>query len=262
MDDEAKDELARRVATRLAALVALVDELLAEVFDNPRYDLEGDEAQSFFVAAYGRAYRCMIAIRNLAAWPTCDADHAFVLTRSLVSLVARSVWLVAPDDTTERADRFRRWQLDSAIERRTMLRDWNRLGIDFAPEALEQIEEFVERAKAEGVQPMPPVQQLLQHLKIEQLYGRAYRPASDVAHFSLGSAVHGFTEAITLGDVENREVGFRQLRPDHAEEALALATIAYGEFLQRAEPMFGHGIAARTAVALNAWMERYVIDES
>lgn len=257
--DLTPEEIAKLAMTRITALTALVDRVLAEVFDATEYTIEDDEAQSFFVAAYARAFRCMLAIRNLAAWPTCDADHALVLTRALVALVARAVWLIDPDDPAERARRFRCWQLSSAIERRTMLRDFDRLGLDFAPSQLEQLDDWIENAQAAGVERLPPDQQLLQQLDLEAFYVRAYRPASDVAHFSLASAAQGFTSGeITLGIVEDREVGFRHKRLDDAEEALVLAMITYGELLQRSEPLFGHGIGNRAGELLRAWMRDYM----
>lgn len=80
---------------RLGTLVAVVDEVLEAVLQRAAaQELDiSDEARAFLAMAYGRAFRCMVAIRNLAAWPTCDADHAFVLLRALVSMVARSLWI-------------------------------------------------------------------------------------------------------------------------------------------------------------------------
>ncbi len=71
-------------------------EILDAVRSTPRQPAIQDEAQSFLVSAYGCTYRCFSAIRELAARPRCDADDALVLTRSLVSIVAVSLWSCSP----------------------------------------------------------------------------------------------------------------------------------------------------------------------
>ena len=257
LSPEEKSALLELATGRLATLVAVVDEVLEAARQSPDAELDiTDEARSFLLVAYGRAYRCLVAIRNLAAWPTCDADHAFVLLRSLITLVARSLWIAEPDDAVERESRFNRWGLSSAIERKKMLEDSARLGFGVGPGAIEQVLAAIERSEAEGIAPMPPDEQLLYQLGLAPFYPRAFRVASDVSHFSLGSAMHGFTEAITLNSPQERSVGLRQLRPDHAEEALALAFIVYGEFLQRSEAVIGHGLAPRAAALMAEWMRR------
>lgn len=160
---------------RLDALVAVVDEVLEAVENALTGELEiADNAESFLLVAYSRAWRCVRATRALAAWPTCDADNAFVLTRALLSMVARSLSIVAPEDLAERASRFHQWQFSSALERKKLLKDWARLGFDPTPEAIEQVEGAIARMRADGIRELPPEQQLLAQLGLEPFYARAY----------------------------------------------------------------------------------------
>ena len=72
-------------------------------------------------------------------------------------------------------------------------------------------------------------------------YARVYRVASDVVHYSIGSALGGFIEYPRLLEGGG---GVTLKKPDaeRAEEALGLAAITYGEFLARCEPVIRHGV--------------------
>jgi hypothetical protein len=55
-----------------------------------------------------------------------------------------------------------------------------------------------------------------------------------------GSALDGFAER--PGELGGGRVELRLVDADRAEEALQLALITYGEFLERTEPLIGHGV--------------------
>src|SRR3954453_19349005 len=82
----------------LLRLCAAVDVILAAVEQSaiassgpaPR-----DVNDTFLGAAYGRAYRCLRSIRELA--DRGEADDALVLTRTLLSIVARALYVVQPE---------------------------------------------------------------------------------------------------------------------------------------------------------------------
>src|SRR4051812_630443 len=67
-----------------------------------------DLNDTFLGAAYGRAYRCVRSIRQLAE--RGEADDATILTRALLSVIARSLYIVEPEDAVERDRRFAAWR--------------------------------------------------------------------------------------------------------------------------------------------------------
>jgi hypothetical protein len=88
-----------RICVAVATILAAVERAPTE-----RREVERDANDAFLRAAYGRAYRCVRSIHGLAC--RGEADDALILTRALLSIVARSLYLVAPDDPSERARRF------------------------------------------------------------------------------------------------------------------------------------------------------------
>lgn len=241
----------------LDAIVTAVDAILAAVETSLSTPAVEDEAQSFLVSAYGRAYRCMRAIRELAAPPRADADHALVLTRSLVSTIARSLWLAAPEHGADRAYRFLQWQYRYALDERFTLVDLCRQGFEPEPEILGKVRAAVRRMKEAGIEPMPGDRQLLKVLGLAPLYARVHRLGSDITHFSLGSAVDGFLDPVTPGMLEGRSVALQHPQPDRAAYALALAAISYGAFLEKSEPLIGHGVTELARQLVEDWVLEY-----
>jgi hypothetical protein len=104
------------------------------------------------------------------------------------------------------------------------------------------------------VPPLPSDRELLDTLGLGTFYARVYKLASEVVHYSIGSAldgflVEGFPDRLT-GSGGRVALDIRD--DDRAEEALALAAIIYGEFLERCEALIPHGVTAavrREAVA-------------
>jgi hypothetical protein len=197
-----------------------------------------DLNDSFLGAAYGRAYRAMRSIRELAG--RGEADDALILTRSLLSIAARSLYVVQPEETAERERRAAAW-------RRTWAEDAARALDDLAASGFEPVDDrdritgIAEAEKGRGVPRLPPDRQILEALGLAVYYARVYRLASDVVHYSIGSALDGFLE------YPDRVVGGGRVLLKHpdaerAEEALALAMITYGEFLERCEPVIRHGV--------------------
>jgi hypothetical protein len=70
------------------------------------------------VEAFGRAYRCLRSVRELAE--RREGEDAAVLTRALVALTLRYLWLVRVDDEAERSDRLRRLLRKWAGDRATL----------------------------------------------------------------------------------------------------------------------------------------------
>jgi hypothetical protein len=240
----------------LDALVAVVDEGLEAVRSTPLEPAIEDEAQSFLVSSYGRAYRCMSAIRALAARPRCDADDALVLTRTLASITAVSLWVVQPEHLADRRYRILQWKHKWAVER---LRTQERLvevGSPIGPAALEQSRRWVEKYK-EVVEAIPDDRRLLQDLGLPVLYAKVHRLGSDVTHYSFGSAAGGFTEAITPDVLEGRSVALEHPQPAEAVEVLAYATITYGVFLSGSDDVISHGHSSLAHERYGAWWDEY-----
>jgi hypothetical protein len=61
-------------------------------------------------------------------------------------------------------------------------------------------------------------------------------------HYSIGSALHGFLEQPDPV-IGGGRVPLKNPDGERAEEALALAAITYGEFLERSEPTIRHGVS-------------------
>jgi hypothetical protein len=188
-------------------------------------------------AAYGRAYRLMRSIRETAG--RCEADDALILTRALLSVVGRSLYIVQPDDEAERERRFASWRRKWAEDSLRAIDDLAAAGFEPADERA-RIAAILEAERARGTPPLANDHDLLRALDLSVYYARVYRLASEVVHYSIGSALDGFIE------YPDRSGGGRVVLTmtdaDRAEEALALAAITHGEFLERSEPVIRHGV--------------------
>src|SRR5690348_13916223 len=80
-----------------------------------------DRNERLLVAAYGRAHRCFVSTRDLAA--RGEADDAAILTRALLSIALRSLYLVTSEEPAERVRRFRRAGRTFFEETRKMARE-------------------------------------------------------------------------------------------------------------------------------------------
>lgn len=215
-----------------------------------------DRNDRLLVAAYGRAYRCFVSIRELAG--RGEADDAAVLTRTLFSITLQSLYLIATDDPTERQRRFRRAGRTYFENVAKIAREEVAAGVEPEVEA-ERAEANVARLKEEGVPPMPSEYDIARELDITNFYTRVYRPGSNVAHYSIGSALDGFAE-LTHSEL----IGSVALqRPDFAkaEEVLIRAVLTYGVFLEKSEDVMGHGLTERLRPMLVEYFKEGETDE-
>jgi hypothetical protein len=233
---------------RIVAAVDLILEAVEKsVEDGTTSPAPRDIHDAFLGAAYGRAYRCMRSIRDLAF--RGEADDALILTRALVSLVGRSLYVVQPDDAAEREERSLRWM-------RTWARDMGKAADALVAAGFEPSdpEERADLARLTGAGPfLPDDRQLLGLVGLEAHHARVYRFASDVAHYSMGSALDGFVEYPTRES--GGQVTLRLPDANRAEEALLMAALVYGEFLARSEPLIGHGVTPLAERVLGAHVE-------
>jgi hypothetical protein len=196
-----------------------------------------DRNDRLLVAAYGRAHRCFFSIRELVH--RGEADDAEILTRALLSIALRSLYLAQPDDAEERQRRFRRAGRTYFEELLKAAREEEAEGIDLAKD-VKRLEENIARFEAEGIARLPTDHDLARSLDLAPFYTRVYRPGSDVAHYSIGAALDGFLE-LTHEDLIG-PVALLKPQPERAADVLIRAALTYGMFLERAEPIVRHGV--------------------
>jgi hypothetical protein len=238
-----------RICVAVATILAAVERAPTE-----RREVERDANDAFLRAAYGRAYRCVRSIHGLAC--RGEADDALILTHALLSIVARSLYLVAPDDPSERARRFDSARRSWAEQALSTLDALTAAGFEPADDR-GRIAEIVTSTEEQGIAPLPNDRDVLASLGLEPFYARVYKLASDVIHYSLGSAVGGFlVDGLPDGYTDTRAKVALELRDDdRAEDALALAVIIHGEFLERCEAVIGHGVTETARREVVAYME-------
>jgi hypothetical protein len=218
------------------------------------------------VAAFTRAYRCLRSTRRVAG--TGEADDAAVLTRALVALTLRYLWLTRVDDDDERRVRLRLLVRKWARERATLGEELIDLGYlpddtadaRHAREAIAafraQANEFVREELGRMPDDCTIAKSLDRELEptsprlFELIYARIYRTTSDVAHYGLGTALTGIARrpadpgALTLEQPDERR----------AADALGLALVTYGAFLEFSEPVVHHGLAEGVAALMRPVM--------
>jgi hypothetical protein len=199
-----------------------------------------DRNDSLLCAAYGRAYRCFTSIRELAG--RAEPDDALILSRSLLSIALRSLWLTAPDNAAERKLRLQQASLSYFEELKKMVTEEQAAGLEVQITAAE-IQESINRLRAADVAAMPNDRDLATSLELDAAYTTVYRPGSDTTHYSIGSALDGFLELTTAPNVG--PVSLQKPEPQRADEALAKAAIVYGVFLHLSDPVIQHGLGRR-----------------
>lgn len=198
----------------------------------------GDTAQLVLYGAYLRGFRRFVAIRQLAG--DGFGDEAIVLARSLLSMVARALWVSVPEDPSERELRWNRYYKRHLKDRLDIIEGFRITGLELDVDVGE-IE--AELRELEDVPNLPNDRDLLTQLGLEVYYERFYRFGSEYTHFSVHLAVD-----------ELRGVETVQLeRPDAAlaDEALRYAILTYGVFLHMSERTIGHELGQRTLALID-----------
>lgn len=204
-----------------------------------------DRNERLLVATYGRAYRCFVSIRELAA--RAEADDAVVLTRTLLSIGLRSLYLVDSDEPAEREMRFRRAGRTYFEQSLKAAKEEAALGaIDDAE--VERLSTNIERLKEEGVRLLPSDYDIAKGLDLMPFYTRVYRSGSEATHYSIGAALDGFLE-LTHEDLIG-PVALEMPEPKKADDVLIRAALTYGIFLEKSEPVIKHGLTAGVTALL------------
>jgi hypothetical protein len=193
----------------------------------------GDTARLTLTGAYLRAWRRFTNLERVAALGA--GEESVILARSLLSLVARSLWVAMPAGPGIREERWKRYAKAYLLDRIKTIEEMKAAGFE--------VDEDVLKAEHAQLEPMtdakklPGDKDLLMALNLGAFYPRLYRLGSDYAHFSLGLAIG------ELQDTE--EVHFEKDDSELADEALRLATLTYGVFLQLSDEVLAHGLGDR-----------------
>ena len=185
------------------------------------------------LAAYWYGFRRLGALRVGAA--RGDGPESMILVRSLLSLVARSKYLDAPDDPDER---YRRFQQFRAHEIREEIRTVNELAAAGFDVVVDTADLEAQIAEIGPVGAFPNDAQLMKdHVALTPYYARLYRVASGHVHFSLIDAV-GRVRGSDAFDLDEPQW-------DLVEEALHIALVVFGTFLEVSEKSIHHGLTDR-----------------
>jgi hypothetical protein len=204
-----------------------------------------DESDRQLILAYVHAYRRFRAIKRLAEDDQPSPEAVNVLTRSLVSLTHRALYLVSSDDPEIREERRKRFLLLSVREQKTYLEGIVdkapdvRPSLDLARESLRLREEEFQRRGWSLTGPVFPKDEVLaRELSFPDHYDEVYRSGSGDTHYSAFSAAGGFadlegaTPTIALSGYDVVEL----------QQALLRAIVVYAEFLIAAEKIVGLGV--------------------
>jgi hypothetical protein len=184
----------------------------------------------------------------------CESEDATVLTRALVSLTLQYLWLVSPDDASERQDRLRRLVLKWATERATLgeeLLDLGYLSSEGSPEQVQVFRTHADKLERECVRRVPAERDLAIRidrdvtLKVprffELVYARIYRTSSHVAHYGIGAALAGYVQR---PEATAEAHSLERLDREGAADALGLALVTYAALVDLANPVIRHGLTA------------------
>lgn len=234
-------------------------ELADEILEFVRVRLPGTQPQvrdwndRLLVEAFGRAHRCLRSIRELAGRK--EGEDAAVLTRALIALTLRYLWLARADGDDRRTDRLRRllrkWATDRATFGEEMI-DLDHVAEEGGDQFRAAVAGF--RAQADefgrdGVGRVPDDRTIAIGLDadlqpeverwFELLYARIYRTTSDAAHYGIATALAGYPR----NPDDPGELRLERADDQQAAEALGLAIITYGTLLSFSEPVVRHGLA-------------------
>jgi hypothetical protein len=224
------------------AITRLVEANLPQFPGVPLRDTNDEQ----LCVAYGRSFRCFVSIRELAGRDA--ADDALVLTRTLLMVALRSLYMALPNDPVERELRFRSSGLTSMKAEITAADDQTRAGFTSVMN-VDPFRAVVSRLEGLGVPQLPPEEQIAERVGFGPFYSRVFRPASAVAHYSIWSALDGYARR------ERPAVIALELpAPERAVEALTFACVVYAAFLEKCDPIIGHGVTSRAREVLDEYV--------
>jgi len=209
--------------------------------DLPAGDFRGDTGEAVMYGTYTRAFRRFVRIRDLAR--DGAGEEALILARSLLSMVARAIWVDLPSDKTERVSRFNQWKRRELEDELKEMRGLEAVG---APIEFDFADHEAQLLELDGVAQMPNDFDLLGLLQLTPYYERIYRPASSHLHYGLHLALDELIAAAKAGE----DLLLERPSPELAAEALSVSILTYAMFLDAAEGTVRHGLTRRVAEVL------------
>lgn len=208
----------------------------------PPGDIRGDTGEAVMYGAYVRAFRRFVRIRDLAR--DGAGEEAMILARSLLSMVARAIWIDLPHDRAERRARFEQWRKrelgDELKEARGLTAAGFPVEIDFA-------DYEATLARLAHIPQMPNDYELLVSLRLVAYYERIYRAGSRHMHFTLHHATDELRAAVAAG----KDLPLERTDPELAAEALTVSVLTYAMFLEAADGTVQHGLTRQAARILH-----------
>lgn len=222
--------------------LSAADAIIGLVRSNlPPGNFRGDTGEAVMYGTYTRAFRRFVRIRDLAR--DGAGEEALILARSLLSMVARSIWVDLPSDKTERVSRFNQWKRRALEDELKEMRGLEAVG---APIEFDFADQEAKLRELDGVAEMPNDFELLRSLRLTPYYERIYRPASSHLHYGLHLALDELIAAAKAG----KDLPLEQPSPELAAEALSVSIITYAMFIDAAEGTVKHGLTPRVAKVL------------
>jgi hypothetical protein len=230
--------LSSQLPPRVAAVIAAADEVIALVRGvGDHGGGRGDRALLVLHGAYIKGFRRFVSIRELAARGA--GEDAYILLRSLLTLVARAIWVNEPGDAEASRTRFLRYRLRDVDDGIHMIEQGHTAGLgdDETAANLANLRKERTELQKQGVRMLPSDRQILESINMGIFYARIYPLASEHVHFSLSTAIR------PLVDVESMPLE----TPDWeaAGDALEHALVVLGVLLEVSESVSRHGVADR-----------------
>ena len=224
-------------ASKLTNLVELADRVIALVEATDVGGTQGDRSSLVMFSAYLhglRRMRCIRDVANAGAGP-----EAVILTRSLLSILARAGYVDAPTDKAERSRRYEQFARSDLLQ---TIKEMKGLDIDAAEIASVE-------SQLSAIPPgdrLPLDAMLIRDGLGDVFYDIVYVPSSDFVHFGL---------AFSIAELRGQEHVDTKARQDGlAAQALRLAILVFGALLQVSERSVAHGLdpVVRELVESNA----------
>jgi hypothetical protein len=207
-----------------------------------------DESDRQLLLAYVHAYRRFRAIKRLAEDEHPSPEAVMVLTRSLVSVTHRALYLVSSDDSDVREERRKRFFLLGVREELTYLEGIVdevpavRPMLELARESVRLREEEFKAAGWSLDRPIFPTdEQIARELGFPAHYAEVYRPGSSDMHYSVFSAAGGFADL----EGETPTIALLGDDPNELMQPMLRAIVVYAEFLIAAEKVVGLGVGSQ-----------------
>ena len=227
------------------------------------FDVDDDPGSVFLPVNYRRAYQCFESIQKLA--DEHRLEDVLALSRVLISIVMRSIWVVNTDDLDERESRFMLIKLDHQESIVKQERQLSKLKgpldgdyedrKDELDEAIAKKGEIEQWLKEHGVTRKPPTEAAMaDDLGFTRVYDILYRHASRAVHHSLFFLRKRYAETNQPAGHEDDLLSFSYCDPKQTERVLAMSIGIYYQFVKRAGNRLRFGFEDELTKQIEPWI--------